>query len=143
MYVFLRIGSQIICWVLGTCDLSPIFEVPDKQNCIFRSRRLMTGGKRRNWHDTNEPRHRGDLRNRCLRMSRTEPRSKCRLVPDRPNRCCKVSLLGCQGEQGVQTESAIMRRHSTRALKARARAASTRTTTLSKLFKLNLTLNDT
>ena len=53
----------------------------------------------------NEPNRRGARRNRVLRMSRTEPRSRCRLVPHRPNRCCKPSLLGRQGEQGVQEDS--------------------------------------
>ena len=53
----------------------------------------------------NEPSRRGARRNRLLRMSRTEPRSRCRLVPHRPNRCCKPSLLGRQGEQGVQEGS--------------------------------------
>ena len=67
----------------------PAFRVPDKPNCIHRPRRVTSEGKRRKWQNTNAPGRLGARRNRFLRMFRTEPRSRRRLVPRQAHRCCK------------------------------------------------------
>ena len=75
----------------------PAFRVPDKPNCIHRPRRVTSEGKRRKWQNTNAPGRLGARRNRFLRMFRTEPRSRRRLVPRQAHRCCKT-LRAYQGE---------------------------------------------
>ena len=63
---------------------------------MLRQRRVTPEDTRRKWQNTNEPGHRGARRNRFLRMSRTEPRSRRRLVPRQANRCGKP-LRACRG----------------------------------------------
>jgi len=107
VYVFLPNASQPRRWGVCACDLSPVSEVRDKRNCMLRkARHTRCQGTRRKQQDTNEPDRRGASCNRVLRIPRTEPHSRRRLLPDRANRCCKTPLLGSQGERGVQRDSA-------------------------------------
>ena len=75
-----------------------------KLDASLKASDIREQGKRRNRQNTNGPDCRGASCNRLLRIPRTEPHSRRRLLPHRANRCCKPPLLGCQGEQRVQDD---------------------------------------
>ena len=105
--------------------------------------RLITVGKRPKQRDTNEPDRRGDCRNRFLRMSRTAPRSRCGLVPRPSNRCCKTSLLRCQGEQRVRNDSSANAETQHQATRSTISCGIDEYADVEQICKLNLALNDT